>query len=188
MPAKKQVPTEIYQLKVTLKDSKPPIWRRLLVPSDVTLARLHQIIQAAMGWWDYHLHQFIVYGAYYGVPDSEYEGWLEMHDERRFRLNQLTPGEKFVYEYDFGDSWEHVIQIEKTLPPEPEQSYPLCTKGKRACPPEDVGGVWGYFGFLEAIQDPQHEEHESYLEWVGGDFDPEHFDLDEINAALKKLR
>jgi len=188
MPGKKQVPTEIYQLKVTLKGSKPPIWRRLLVPSDITLARLHDIIQAAMGWYDYHLHQFILWGNYYGVPHPDYGDWVEMNDERRLRLNQIGAGEKFIYEYDFGDSWEHVILIEKALPPEAEQSYPLCVKGKRACPPEDVGGVWGYYSFLEAIQDPEHEEHESYLEWVGSEFDPEYFDLDEINAALKKLR
>jgi hypothetical protein len=188
MPTKKQS-LQIYQLKVTLKGSKPPIWRRLLVPDDVTLARLHHIIQAAMGWWDYHLHQFIVGGNYFGVPDPEYFDWIDMQDERKFKLNQIAPGEKhkFIYEYDFGDSWEHVILVEKVLPPEPGATYPSCIKGRRARPPEDVGGIWGYADFLEAIRDPSHPEHESYVEWIGGEFDPEAFDLDEVNAALRDL-
>src|SRR3990170_4395665 len=132
-------PTEIYQIKVTINGSKPPIWRRLLVPSDVTLARLHDIIQMVMGWYDAHLHQFIVGDTFYGVPHPDYEDWVEMQDERQFRLNEIAPGErsKFVYEYDFGDSWEHVVLVEKVLPPEPGLRYPLCIKGRRACPPED---------------------------------------------------
>jgi hypothetical protein len=94
---------------------------------------------------------------------------------------------KFVYEYDFGDSWEHVLLVEKVLPPEPGQRYPVCIKGRRACPPEDVGGIWGYAYFLEAIQNPDHPEREDYLEWIGGEFDPQAFDLEEVNAALGKL-
>jgi len=188
MPGEKL--TEIYQIKVTLKGCKPPIWRRLLVPSDVTLADLHQIIQAAMGWWDYHLHQFNIGGIFYGEPHPDYGGWIKMRDEQEFRLNQVVPGAKsrFTYEYDFGDSWVHMILVEKVLPPEPGQAYPVCIEGRRARPPEDVGGVWGYADFLEAIQDPEHPEHEAYLEWVGGEFDPEAFDLDEVNAALRALQ
>ncbi len=185
MPRKK-APSEIYQIKVTLKNSKPPIWRRLLVPSNITLARLHDIIQVAMGWQDYHLHQFTIGGVYYGEPEPDMD-WVEVRDERRFHLNQLSPGAKFVYEYDFGDGWEHVVLIEKALPPDPERRYPVCIKGRRACPPEDVGGIWGYEEFLKAIQDPKHEEHEEYLEWVGGEFDPERFDLEEVNAALSRF-
>jgi hypothetical protein len=182
-------PTEIYQLKVSLKDSKPPIWRRILVPGDITLERLHYVIQETMGWWNAHLHQFIVGEIYYGEPHPDLD-WGDIQDERQFRLNQIAPGvkSKFVYEYDFGDSWEHVVLVEKVLPPEAGQRYPLCVKGKRACPPEDVGGVWGYAYFLNAIQDPEHERHEDYLEWVGYEFDPEAFDLDEVNEALERLR
>ena len=181
---------QIYQIKVTLKDSKPPVWRRLLVSSDVTLAQLHEIIQAAMGWWGYHLHQFIVGMSYYGEPHPDFGDWVDMQDERKFKLNQIAPhaSSRFIYEYDFGDSWEHVVLVEKVLPPEPGQPYPLCIKGRRACPPEDVGGVWGYAPFLDAIQNPEHPEHEDYVEWGGEDFDPKAFDLDEINAALSKLR
>ncbi len=179
----------IYQIKVTLRDSKPPIWRRILVRSDITLGELHHILQAVMGWWDYHLHQFIVGRTYYGVPHPDYADFMDMCDESDVRLNQIADaGAKFVYEYDFGDSWEHILLVEKVLPLEPDQQYPVCIKGKRACPPEDVGGVWGYYGFLEAIQDPDHPEHEDYLEWIGEDFDPEAFDLDAVNAALRALQ
>ncbi len=180
----------IYQIKVTLDDSKPPIWRRILVRSDITLGQLHDIIQAVMGWSGYHLHQFIVGETYYGEPHPDYDGFLEMHDESRIQLNQIVTGEKFkfVYEYDFGDSWEHILLVEKVLPPEPDTHYPVCIKGRRACPPEDVGGIWGYYGFLEAIRDPDHPDHEELLEWVDDDFDPAAFDLDEINEALSALR
>ena len=178
----------IYQIKVTLEASKPPIWRRLLVRSDVTLAELHQVIQAAMGWAGYHLHQFIVGETYYGEPHPDYG--FEMRDESRVKLSHVAPdeGAKFGYEYDFGDSWLHQVLVEKVLPPEPGQRYPVCIKGRRACPPEDVGGVWGYEEFLEAIRDPDHPEHEDYLEWIGGEFDPEEFDLDDVNAALRPFR
>jgi hypothetical protein len=188
--AKRAAKGPIYQIKVTLEESKPPIWRRLLVRSDITLGDLHAIIQAAMGWWDYHLHQFIVGETYYGVPDPDYDDYLEMHDEEEVILGQVAPreGVKFRYEYDFGDGWLHQVLVEKVLPPEPGQSYPVCVKGRRACPPEDVGGMWGYQDFLEAIQDPNHEEHEEYLEWVGGEFDPEAFDLDGVNVALSDLQ
>lgn len=177
----------IYQIKVTLENSRPPIWRRLLVPGDVTLAQLHEIIQVAMGWEGYHLHQFIVGNTYYGERDPDYD--LDVRDERRFTLRQIAPREglKFRYEYDFGDSWMHQILVEKILPPEPGKVYPVCIKGKRACPPEDVGGIWGYYEFLESIQNPEHPEHEDYLEWIGGKFDPEAFDLEEVNAALQAL-
>ena len=187
--SKKATETPIYQIKVTLEDSKPPIWRRLLVRSDVTLAKLHDIIQAAFGWWDYHLHQFVVGETYYGVPDPDYDDYLEMRDERKVRLHQVVPQEglKFRYDYDFGDGWLHQVLLEKILPPEPGQEVPLCITGRRACPPEDVGGMWGYYHFLEAIGDPEHEEHAEYLEWVGGEFDPEAFDIEEVNQALRAL-
>ena len=186
---KRKADVPIYQIKVTLEGSKPPIWRRLLVRSDITLGELHHIIQAAMGWWDYHLHQFIVGETYYGVPNPDYLDYTEMHDESQVTLSQIVPGERsrFRYEYDFGDGWLHQILVEKILPPEPGQHYPACVKGRRACPPEDVGGIWGYEGFLEAIQNPEHPEREDYLEWIGGEFDPVASDLDKVNAALLTL-
>jgi hypothetical protein len=178
---------DIYQLKVTLRGSRPPIWRRLQVPGDITLQGLHRIIQVAMGWSGYHLHQFIIGESYYGEPHPDYG--FEMKDEKKVKLSDVaSQGDRFAYEYDFGDSWEHVILVEKILRLEPGMDYPRLLKGKRACPPEDVGGVWGYEEFLEAIRDPGHREHREMLEWVGGEFDPEGLDKGEINQALRKIR
>ena len=181
---------QIFQLKVTLKNSKPPIWRRVQVRSDTRLDQMHQIIQAIMGWWDYHLHQFIIFNKYFGVPHNDYLGFMDMNDETQYRLDDFfsEEGIKCIYEYDFGDSWEHVLLLEKIQTTEEGVHYPVCIKGKRACPPEDVGGIWGYEDFLEAIQNPEHEEHEMYIEWIGDEFDPEAFDLDDINKTLRTLK
>ena len=181
---------DIYQLKVTLTDSEPPIWRRIEAPGNTRLDKLHHILQVTMGWWNSHLHQFVVGQTYYGDVSPVFDDWgPKMLDESKYRLNQIAPGEgtKFVYEYDFGDGWEHVILAEKILPPEKGVQYPRCIKGKRACPPEDVGGIWVYADFLETLKDPTHPEHEDMLEWVGGSFDPEQFDMDAINEALQKF-
>jgi tetratricopeptide (TPR) repeat protein len=188
--AKKAAPAAgaIYQLKVTLRNSKPPIWRRLLVPASTKLSKLHDILQIAMGWTDSHLHMFSVGEVNYGVPSDD--DWIEMLDERKATLAQVLPRAKsrMVYEYDFGDSWEHEILVEKVLDAEPNTTYPVCVKGKRTCPPEDCGGVWGYDDFLEAIKNPAHPEHDAMLEWVGYEFDSEAFDVEEINDALASLR
>jgi len=143
----------------------------------------------AFGWSNSHLHQFIVGDTYYGVPDPEFDH-LETHNEKRFRLNQLVarPKDKLVYEYDFGDSWNHEIMLEKILAAEPGVRYPICITGKRATPPEDCGGVGGYEDLLRTIQDPEHEEHESMLTWLGGAFDPEAFNVADINKALRRIR
>jgi hypothetical protein len=178
----------VYQIKVALKGSKPPIWRRMQVAGETTLAQLHRILQRVMGWEGYHLYQFVVGGLEYGDPSVLEE--MEGEDARRVTLATLVRGEqdKFRYEYDFGDSWDHELLIEKMLPSEAGKRYPVCLAGQRACPPEDCGGVWGYAGFLEAIHDPQHPEHVEMLEWVGGEFDPDAFDLDEVNTALQSLK
>jgi hypothetical protein len=179
--------TPVYQLKVTLQESRPPIWRRIQVPADIPLSTLHKVLQVVMGWQDYHLHQFIVNGEAYGVPDPD--DWLEIKDERRVRLNTLLrePKARLDYQYDFGDDWEHRVVLEKVLPGQ-ELEHPLCITGKRACPPEDCGGVWGYENFLEAMRDPKHPEHEELLDWIGGEFDPEAFDLGEVNQRLQRIR
>lgn len=189
MAAKKKTKASdrIYQMKITLNGTKPPIWRRVEVPGEFTLGQLHEVIQAAMGWDGVHLHQFTIYGMEYGLPDGD--PWMEVENEDRITLDRLHLAEKskFLYQYDFGDDWQHTVLIEKILPRSADRHYPVCVKGKRACPPEDVGGVWGYAGFLEIMGNPNHPQHEQMLEWAGGEFDPEGFDLDRVNARLGRL-
>ena len=174
----------IYQLKIVLCNVRPPIWRRLLV-EDTTLDKLADYIQIAMGWLGGHLHGFYIHGERYGIADPDW-GADWMIDESGVRLsNVIYPGDKkFIFDYDFGDGWELDVLIEKILPAEKGRQYPVCIKGKRACPPEDVGGPWSYGEFLEAIGDRSNPRHEELLEWTGGSFDPEAFDLDEINNDL----
>ncbi|MCJ7432979.1 MAG: plasmid pRiA4b ORF-3 family protein [Anaerolineales bacterium] len=182
-------PTSIYQIKVTLNDSKPPIWRRVLVEDTTTLSKLHTILQTVMGWTDSHLHQFIIDEGFYGNPDDDEFGDMDIKNEKRFHLNQFVErkGFKFIYEYDFGDSWEHTILVEAILPAEKGAQYPRCIEGKRACPPEDVGGVWGYEDFLKTISNPKDPGYEEMMEWTG-EFDPERFNLDHVNEGLRHPR
>jgi len=182
----------IYQLKVTLVGSKPPIWRRILVSGDVNLSVFHQILQDVMGWTDSHLHQFVAGGIMYSAPYDDYADDLEIEfrDESKYKLSQLLKREKdsLIYEYDFGDSWEHKIVLEKILPDDGSTETPSCIKGKRACPPEDCGGIWGYANLIEIVQNPKHPEHQEMLEWLEEGFDPEYFDLDDINEGLQAYR
>lgn len=177
----------VYQLKVTLDGSKPPIWRRLLVPGGATLADLHDILQAAMGWRNCHMHAFQIAGATYGTGGPY--ALDDALDEVDFRLDRVAPPEKgkFRYEYDFGDDWRHTIVVEKVVDPDPAARYPTCVKGKRRCPPEDCGGIWGYDDLLEALAHPRTAEHRELIAWAGGKFDPEAFDLDAVNARLRGL-
>jgi len=176
-----------YQIKVTLNGVKPPIWRRIQIPSDITLGRLHTVLQIAMGWTNSHLHQFISGRTLYGVREDDLFG-LDVEDENKYKINDLLKKEKnwVKYEYDFGDSWEHKILLEKILAFEKNQKLPICIEGKRACPPEDCGGIWGYQNLLEILQDPKHEEYEEFIDWLGGGFDPEIFDIAEINNMFIK--
>jgi len=175
----------IYQLKITLADIRPPIWRRVEV-KDCTLAQLNNIIQICMGWEGYHLWAFEIGSEQYG-EDSESD--LEMKSARKAKLSQIVQAgmKKFHYVYDFGDNWRHVIQVEKVLQSEPDVKYPRCVTGSRAGPPEDCGGPWGYGDFLDAIQNPSHNQHEEMLEWIGGEFDPEAFALDAVNEELARV-
>jgi hypothetical protein len=186
----RSAPKAIYQLKVTLKDVQPPVWRRLLVPADIRLDTLHSVFQVALGWTNSHLHQFSLRDRHFG--DASIDGGLEelnMEDERKVRLQSLVgPGQSLLYEYDFGDSWLHSVLVEKQLEPDPHLSYPLCIGGARACPPEDCGGPHGYANFLRAMKDSAHPEHDDTLRWAGGVFDAEGFGLNSVNAALAALR
>ncbi len=181
------LPDDVFQLRVSLIDVEPPVWRRLLVAQDVTLPRLHSILQAVMGWTNSHLHQFKVGDVCFAEPQNEFEpGPI---DYRRIALNQIAPrrGSTCVYEYDFGDSWEHFIEVEDELPTDTVRGpVPRCLGGERACPPEDCGGPLGYAEFLEAIRNPQHPEHDDYLGRADAEFDPERFHVDRVNRALSR--
>lgn len=174
----------VYQLRVVLRESDPAIWRRLLV-QDVTLGKLSDYLIAAMGWMGGHLHMFSAGGKRYSDPDPE---WCDpdLLDEGAVKLSDIVSVKhrSFIYEYDLGDSWEHEVTVENIGSPEPARRYPVCLDGGLACPPEDVGGIGGFYEFLEAVVSPAHPEHDRMLTWAGGGYDPEAFDLDQTNRAL----
>ena len=178
----------VFQFEITLKGTKPPIWRRIQVASDYTFWDLHVAIQDSMGWLNCHLHQFEIFNPrkqlveHIGVPDDEFPSGQELLPGWEVpiihRFTSTNP--KATYRYDFGDDWEHTIVLEKTLP-QAQVEYPRCIGGRRRCPPEDCGGTWGYQEFLEAVSDPKHKDHASRLEWVGGSYDPDDFDPKAVN-------
>jgi len=179
---------EVLQFKVTLLEVDPPVWRRILVPATYSFWDLHVAIQDAMGWLDYHLHQFKLTHdqarpTFIGIPDEDFPSGRETLPGWEIPVTEhiAQPGVKSTYEYDFGDGWEHEVLLEGTPGAKPEADYPICLAGERACPPEDCGGPYGYAEFLKAIADPRHDRHEELLDWVGGRFDPEAFDPKSID-------
>jgi hypothetical protein len=194
MPKETSVTPQIFQLKATVRGVKPPIWRRLLVSSDMNLGKLHRSLQVLFGWDNFHMHAFTVGGEHFSLPEYE----LDAGDERRVKLGQLItkPKQKILYEYDFGDSWEVEIVVEKILPFDETKALPFVTEGERAGPLEDSGGVWRYMALVEILKDPSHPEYEERAMWVYGDevpdegdaFDAEAFDKDAMNARLHTLR
>lgn len=192
----KQVPVVapelIYQLKITLSGSKPPIWRRVLVPASATFYDLNEIILESMGWLGGHLWEFEVGDHLYGPrgPDLDW-GDEPPQDARKTRLYEVLggPGTTFRHFYDFGDGWVHNVRVEKLLEPEPGVTYPRCVAGKRACPPEDCGGIWRYYELLKIAADPSHPDHKETVAWLGPErLDPEKFDVVEADAALEYVR
>jgi Plasmid pRiA4b ORF-3-like protein len=179
----------VHRVKITLRGAKPPIWRRLEVPSGITLLRLHHVVQAAFGWSEEHLWVFETPSGDYGNAGREL-GYRSAGSAKLADVAAFT-GDRIRYTYDFGDDWAHDILVEDLLPAEPGVAYPRCTAGRRACPPEDCGGIWGYQDLLETLADPGHAEHADLLQWLGlgaaGEFDPGHFDLGEVNEALSGL-
>jgi len=176
-----------YQIKVTLCDTHPPVWRRIVVGSSLELPDLHDVLQISMGWQDYHLHQFSVGQKRYGVLDPDWDD-DEIIDEQEVPLSSIFKGntKTIIYEYDFGDSWVHEIILEKVLPMALGDSLAVCIEGERACPPEDCGGTSGFQSCLEAIADPSHEDYEDMINWVGSPFNPVSFSVDQINKRLKR--
>jgi hypothetical protein len=178
----------VYQLKITLVGAQPPIWRRFQV-RDMALAELHRVLQTVMGWEDAHLHQFDFQGRRFSVPDPDSLFEDDSEDESTVTFMEVLGRKKlFGYEYDFGDSWRHRIEVEKRLEAESDVTYPRCIEGKRACPPEDCGGVWGYDDLLQALVRPTTPRQCELLEWIGGDFDPDVFDPQTVNEELALLR
>lgn len=179
-----------YQIQIALKYFKPKIWRRLLISSDTLLPDLHKIIQTAMGWENGHLHQFVKDTKFYSLKMQDDDFWDGDNniDYKKLKIADLLSFEKdkMIYEYDFGDGWEHEIILEKIIPNDGKLLNPICIDGKMSCPPEDCGGVGGYMQLLEILSQPKHLDYEEYFEWYGGEIDPENFDKEDINEALRE--
>jgi len=184
----------VCHLRVVLVGTDPPIWRQLQVPINANLGWLHAVLQVAMGWTNSHLHQFTVNGQLYSDTrhySAEFEGDPEILEEKGFTLEQIVPHETdtFEYEYDLGDSWNHEITVENILSSDAAGAgKAICMDGKRACPPEDCGGVWGYESLLEILKNRKHPEHKSMKAWLGRPFDAEGFDVAKANTWLRKLK
>ena len=180
----------IYQLRIELADIEPPIWRSVQVPSSLTLDKFHRILQATMGWVDYHLHLFEIDGVTYGELDPD-DSWAEdVVEERHVKLAEVVQreGTSFGYAYDMGDGGEHDVELTAIGAPDPHISYPVCIDGARNCPPEDCGGPLGYENLLAAVGDPPDPEFRELRDWIGGAYDAEAFDLARVNALLRALR
>jgi len=185
MSAKPRTGKQVHQFKITLKGSKPPIWRRILVSPEMTLAGLHRVIQVVMPWWNCHLHEFRIRGNYYGIPNEE-DGEDTTIAENLVSVGKIarSAGTRFTYVYDFGDDWQHDILLEEILPAGSAASLPICVAGKLRCPPENSGSLWGYYDKLEILKHPEHTEYANTKEWLGRDWDPERFDIEGINQVL----
>lgn len=189
--SRRSIPTHVYQLLVSLEEIEPKIWRRLWVPDTLTLAKLDRVIQAAMGWTNSHLHEFAIDGRRYGIVDPEWDQDADLLEDKRFRVGDVlgTRVQDFLYTYDFGDCWSHSVKVEQIImAKERVNTWPMCLAGANACPPEDVGGTYGYMEFLQAMRDPTHEQHEALWLWSGGPFDPNGFDVNAANRAIRELK
>ncbi len=178
----------IAHFTVRLDDVKPVVQRRLQVPLTLRLDRLHLVLQAALGWTDSHLYEIRAGGVGWGLPDPDFEGGpLDARKARLFDVLKDADTKTIKYRYDFGDGWEHTIKVERIAEMVPGLVYPVLVEASGRCPPEDVGGPWGYSEFLKAIADPKHEEHLDVKRWVGADYDPEVVDVDALTAAVDAL-
>jgi hypothetical protein len=179
-------PKQIYRLKVTLQETAPAVWRRLLVPADMSLAKFHRVLQDSFGWTNSHLNCFECWSGCFGMVGIE-EDADDLEDERRTKLASVLPNEGacLIYRYDYGDDWEHLVVLERILEPDHRHHYPLCVGGARACPPEDCGGTSGYEELCRVLLSSKDEEHDSTLTWLGGYFDPAGFDANAVNRPFR---
>jgi hypothetical protein len=187
LPKKEGFSMSFYRLKITLLDVHRPIWRRFVVPSDIRLGHLHEVIQAVMGWYNCHLHEFEANKQRYKTAQWIDRSWDDALPEEKYSLQELASkkGAKIGYCYDFGDNWCHNIVVEDTHHEDSDQPGPIyCIEGVGACPPEDCGSTHGFAEFCEIMADPKHPEYKDYKEWFGGKYDPDHFDLDVVNKRL----
>lgn len=181
----------LYQIRIVLMGFTPHIWRQVLVKPDMPLSDFHRLIQTVMGWENAHLHQFIKDDTFYTLKleDDALEGTMKNVDYKGLTIRDILSkkNEYVTYEYDFGDGWQHEVRLEKIVPAG-KKKHSICLDGRMKCPPEDSGGVWGYREMLEVLNDAKNPERKSYLEWLDEDnFDPNHFDPDEINKHLKRF-
>ena len=181
---------DLYRVHVSLREIEPAIWRRIELSSQTTLKQFHRILQIAMGWENYHLHEYIVDGRRYGPPEPDYDEPGEVVREVGVRLASVLPkpGSQILYVYDFGDYWQHDVRLEAVLPRDPGIQYPRILEGKRSCPPEDCGGTGGYADLLEILLDPTHEEFEHMRGWAGPRFNAEVYSIDVANRRLRNSR
>jgi hypothetical protein len=182
--------SDILQIKITLLDVKPPVWRRVLVPASLPLRRLHETIQAAMGWLNQHLHEFRIGERRFGVPDPEDGASAStLANDSLVKLSSLVEQgiDRFHYVYDFGDDWRHEIVIEDVRPGEAGIDYPVFVEGVRRCPPEDCGGPPGFQEFLDAVTNPAHPEHADTLDWNGEPYDPDDIERIIIDAQISRI-
>lgn len=179
----------ILQLKITLLGIEPKIYRIVQVPETITLRNLHKVIQKVMEWENYHLYQFMKDRQSFGPKSRDFD-MSEVQNDKSVPVIELLPKirHKMYYEYDFGDGWLHEILLQKILPAEESVRYPVCIDGKYGGPPEDSGGPPGYCDLLEALDDPDHAGHEDAIDWLGEEYDPGRFDLDEINKRLRRIK
>jgi Plasmid pRiA4b ORF-3-like protein len=186
----------IYQIKCKLLHTKPAVYRTILVDSNTNFYELHHIVQLSMGWGNYHLFNFRYHDYWLELPNEEDEtdngfSRFQKIDPRAIALKEffISPKSKIIYTYDFGDSWNHEIQLQKILAPDSSIAVPYCLKGKYACPPEDCGSIPGYYNIIEIMKNPKHREYKEYLEWLNGEpYNMEEFDINLVNENLKDLK
>jgi hypothetical protein len=186
-------PAQIVTLHVQLRGIEPAIWRRVRVPADFTLRRVHDVIQATFDWLDYHLHEFNVAGRRYGMPEVEGDDWgaPKLASSKNVRLSKVLEWgvERFVYVYDFGDDWVHDVTVEEVGQPAAGVEYPVLVDGARRAPPEDVGGPPGFFQFVEAMLDECHPDHDRMFAWYGWEpFVPDDIERDLVEVQLERIR